>query len=60
MKHVLDKINRIIRKLKAKCWLGTHKHGEKVPKSVEEAKRFNEENGNTLWWDAMCKEKKNV
>ena len=31
-----------------------------MPKSVEEAKRFDEENGNTLWWDAICKEMKNV
>jgi hypothetical protein len=32
----------------------------KIPKSVEEAKRFDEENGDTLWWDAICKEMKNV
>jgi hypothetical protein len=61
IKHVLeDKRNRIIGKLKAECWLQTHKFGVKVPKSVEEAKRFDEENGDTLWWDATCKEMKNV
>ncbi len=38
----------------------THKFGVKIPKSVEEAKRFDEENGDTLWWDAICKEMKNV
>jgi hypothetical protein len=58
--HAMNKRNRIIGKLKAKCWARTHKFGVKVPKSVEEAKRFDEENGNTLWWDAICKEMKNV
>jgi hypothetical protein len=60
IKHVLEKRNRIIGKLKAKYWLRTHKFGVKIPKSVEEAKRFDEENGDTLWWDAICKEMKNV
>jgi hypothetical protein len=27
---------------------------------VEEAKRFDAENGNTFWWDAIVKEMKNV
>ncbi len=60
MHHALNKRNRIIGKLKAKHWARTHKFGVKMPKSVEEAKRFDEENGNTLWWDAICKEMKNV
>ena len=47
-------------KLKAKYWVRTHKFGVKIPKSVEEAKRFDEENGDTLCWDATCKEMKNV
>jgi hypothetical protein len=58
--HAMSKRNRIIGKLKAKHWARTHKFGVKVPKSVEEAKRFDEENGNSLWWDAVCKEMKNV
>lgn len=57
---VLKKRNRIISKVKSKYWIRTHKFGIKIPKSVEEAKRFDEENGNTLWWDAICKEMKNV
>jgi hypothetical protein len=32
----------------------------KSPKTVEEAKRFNEENGDTLWWGAIYKEMRNV
>jgi hypothetical protein len=57
---VLNKRNRIIGKLKATFWVRTHKFGVKIPKSVEEAKRFDEDNGDTLWWDAICKEMKNV
>ena len=49
--HVLNKRNRIISKLKAKYWVRTRKFGVKIPKSVEEAKRFDEENGDTLSWD---------
>jgi hypothetical protein len=48
IQHVLNKRNRIIGKLKAKCWARTHKFGVKTPKSVEEAKRFDEDNGVTL------------
>ncbi len=59
-KHVLQKKNRIISKLKAKYWVRTHKFGVRIPKSVEEAKILDEENGDTLWWDAICKEMKNV
>jgi hypothetical protein len=60
IQHVLNKRNRIIGKLKAKHWVRTHKFGAKMPKSVEKAKRFDEDNGDTLWWDAICKEMKNV
>jgi hypothetical protein len=42
------------------CWVRSHKFGVKIPKSVDEAKDFDRENGNTLWWDAICKEMKNV
>ena len=58
--HVLKKRNRIIGKVKAKYWVRTHKFGVKLPKTVEEAKTFDEENHDTLWWDAICKEMKNV
>ena len=34
--------------------------GIPIPKLVEEAKKIDEQNGDTLWWDAICKEMKNV
>ena len=58
--HTLKKRNRIIAKLKSKYWVRTHKYGIKIPKTVQEAKQFDLENGNTLWWDAICKEMRNV
>ena len=58
--YVIKKRNRIIAKVKSKYWVKTHKFGIKVPKSVEQAVQFDKENGNTLWWDAICQEMKNV
>ena len=58
--HVLKKKNRIIGKVKSKYWQRTHKFGIRIPKSVEEARKLDPENGNILWWDAICKEMKNV
>ena len=58
--HAVRKRNRIVSKLKSKYWTRTHKFGIKVPKSVKEALEFDRENGNTLWWDAICQEMKNV
>jgi hypothetical protein len=58
--HVLKKKDRIIAKVKSKYWQRTHKFGIRIPKSVEEARRLDRENGNTLWWDAICQEMKNV
>jgi len=57
---VLKKRNRIIAKVKSKYWVRTHKFGIRLPKSVAEAKRLDKANGDTLWWDAICKEMKNV
>ena len=57
---VLKKRNRILAKVKSKYWLRTHKFGICIPKSVEEAKKIHEQNGDKLWWDAICKEMKNV
>jgi hypothetical protein len=56
----LKKRNAIVSKVKSKYWEKTHKFGIQIPKSVEEAKRIDKENGNTLWWDSICKEMKNV
>ena len=58
--YVLKKKARIISKVKSKYWTRTHKFGIRIPKSVEEAKRLDRENGDTLWWDAICMEMKNV
>ena len=57
---VLKKRNRMIAKVKSKYWVKTYKFGIRVPKSVAEAKRLDEANSDTLWWDAICKEMKNV
>src|SRR5205823_5524778 len=57
---VLKKRNRIISKIKSKYWVRTHKFGIRIPKSVQEAIRLNEQNGDTLWWDLICTEMKNV
>ena len=47
-------------KLKSKCWKRTHKFGMKIPKIIKQAREFDLEKGNTLWWDAICKEMKNA
>ena len=58
--HVIKKQKQIIAKVKSKYWIRTHKFGIRIPKSVKEAKELDAQNGNTLWWDAICKEMKNV
>ena len=57
---VLKKCNRIIAKTKSKYWLRTHKFRIEIPKSVVQARQIDGKCGNTLWWDAICKEMKNV
>ena len=58
--HMSKKRNRIISKVKSKYWHRTHKFGIWIPKSVEEAKHFDQENGDTLWWEAICNKMWNV
>jgi hypothetical protein len=58
--HALKKRNRIIGKINSKYWIRTHKFGVKIPKNVAQAMAFDKENGDTLWWEAICKEMKNV
>ena len=55
---VLKKHNRIIAKTKSKYWLKTHKFRIEIPKSVLQAQQIDAKNGNTLWWNAICKEMK--
>ena len=58
--YVLKKCNRIISKVKSKYWIRTHKFGIWVPKSVQEAKRIDKQNGDMLCWESICKEMENV
>ena len=58
--YTIKKKSRIISKIKSKYWVRTHKYGIRIPKSVKEAIEIDDENGNTLWWDALMKEMKNV
>jgi len=59
-KDALKRTRRIIKKVKSKYWQRTHKYGIRLPKSVQEALHLDQENGNTLWYDAIQKELKNV
>jgi hypothetical protein len=58
--HTLRKYNRIVAKIKSKHWIRTHKFGIKIPKTAAKSQQFDAENGNTLWWDTILKEMKNV
>ncbi|KAI2504020.1 Reverse transcriptase (RNA-dependent DNA polymerase) [Fragilaria crotonensis] len=58
--QVIKKRIRVVAKLKSKYWQRTHKFGIRIPKTVEQALAFDRENGDTKWWDAICKEMKNV
>jgi len=52
-RRVLKKRDSVIKKVKSRYWERTHKYGIRVPKTIEEAKRIDKENGNTLWMDAI-------
>jgi len=58
--YTLKKKARIISKIKSKFFKTTHKYGIRLPNSVEDAIAIDRMNGNTLWWDALMKEMKNV
>ena len=58
--HTLKKKARIISKIKSKYWEKTHKYNIRIPKSVQDAIRLDTQNSNTLWWDAIMLEMKNV
>jgi hypothetical protein len=58
--HVLKKRTRILSKIKSKYWERTHKFGIKIPKTVAQAQAIDKENGDTLWWDSIVMEMKNV
>ena len=58
--HVLQKRSWIIYKVKSKYWNHTHKYGIRLPHSVEEALRIDEETGTHFWRMTIEKEMKNV
>jgi len=60
VKDALRRKKRTIQKVKTRYWQRTHKFGIRLPKSVAEALKLDEENGNNLWHDAIQKEMKNV
>ena len=58
--NTVKRRDRIIAKVASKYWQRTHRYGIRNPKTVKEAIAIDKENGNTLWWDAICKEMTNV
>ena len=58
--NTVKRRDQIIAKVASKYWQKTHKYGIRIPKRVQEAIAIKKENGNTLWWDAICKEMTNV
>ncbi len=57
----LRRRHRIIKKVKsAKYWKRTNKYGIRLPHSVEEALRLDEESGTDFWRKAIEKEMRNV
>ena len=60
MPIILKKRNRTIAKVKSNYLLKNHKFAIKVPKNTKESIDLDRENGNILWWDAVCQDMKNV
>ena len=58
--YTLKKHNQIVAKVKSKYWIRTHKFGVRILKLVKEAKELDHQNDNSMWWEAICKEMKNV
>ena len=52
VKYVLKKQDQIISKTQ-RFWVKTHKYWIRVPKNVKEAIDIDNENGDTIWWDAI-------
>jgi Reverse transcriptase (RNA-dependent DNA polymerase). len=60
IRDTLKKRDRIISKIKSKYWRRTHKFGIRIPKTVEEALRIDQETGTTFGRDAIMKEMSKV
>lgn len=56
VQHTLKTKDRIIGKVQSKYWRTTHKFGIRIPKSVEQAYRIDEETGTDFWRKAIDKE----
>lgn len=56
----LNKLNRIIHKVKSKYWQKTHKDDIKLPKMAEEALQLDRINGNDYWELAIKNEMVNA
>ena len=59
VKYVLKKQDQIISNTQ-RFWVKTHRYGIRVTNTLKEAINIDKENGDTLWWDAIMKEIKNV
>ena len=58
--RVIIKKKAIKSEVKSAYWSTTHQYGIKIPKTVEKVLKFDKENANTLWHNAITKEIKNV
>ena len=50
----------MISKVKSEYWAWTLKFGIKIPQNIIQAQNFDTENSNTLWWDSILKEIRNI
>ena len=57
--YVKRKREAIVKKTKSKYWQKSHKYGVRTPKTIEEAIRIDQENGNNMWQDAIKEEMTN-
>ena len=58
--YTLKKRDRIIASVNRRYKKRNFQFGLEVPQTIEDAKRIDKENGNTLWMDAIAKEMKSV
>ena len=58
--YTLNKRESILKKVKSKYWQHSHKYGIRVPKSVEEALKIDEETHTTYWRNAIEEEMRKI
>jgi hypothetical protein len=54
--ETLQTRNRIIGKVKCRCWKTSNKFGVRLPQSLQEALQFERELRTNFWWKAIQKE----